>query len=136
MNGKVIDDFDIATSFGVADGIYWAANNGATVINMSLGAGNSCEPNIFEDGLDIGVEELRDAINYAWNRNIVLVRQPATMVIRGSAGQRRARTCSAWPPRTRTTPGSTRRASARGSILPRPGPLFGQRRCPTRQVPD
>jgi hypothetical protein len=22
MNGKVIDDFDIATSFGVADGIY------------------------------------------------------------------------------------------------------------------
>lgn len=47
----------------IADGIYWAADNGANVINMSLGGGYSCEPNSIT----------QQAINYAVSKNVTVV---------------------------------------------------------------
>ncbi|MGQ0607234.1 MAG: S8 family serine peptidase [Chloroflexota bacterium] len=44
----------------LTSGIVWAANHGATVINMSIGG--------FPD-----TQHVRDAINYAWNEGVVLV---------------------------------------------------------------
>jgi thermitase len=73
LNGKVIDDTGSGSVFGLADGIYWAVENGATVINMSLHGGSSCDPNPIEDLFDTGVNELRDALAYAWSQNVVLV---------------------------------------------------------------
>jgi thermitase len=70
MNGKVLlEQYD---SFGnliggegdylwVADGIRWAADRGANVINMSLG------------GPDVCSSTMQEAIDYAWARNVVVV---------------------------------------------------------------
>lgn len=44
----------------VADGVTWAANNGAWVINLSL-------------GFNTYSQTLADAVNYAWSQNCVLV---------------------------------------------------------------
>ncbi|MEX1049699.1 MAG: S8 family serine peptidase [Akkermansiaceae bacterium] len=45
---------------GMANGITWAADNGARIINLSLGGTSSSRT-------------LQNAVNYAWNRNIILV---------------------------------------------------------------
>ena len=44
----------------MANGIIWAADNGARIINLSLGGTSSSRA-------------LQDAVNYAWNRNVILV---------------------------------------------------------------
>ncbi|MGQ9928625.1 MAG: S8 family peptidase [Chloroflexaceae bacterium] len=57
---KVVDALGVGDDAGLARGILWAANNGARVINMSLGGeGDS--------------RLLREAIDYAAGRGIVLV---------------------------------------------------------------
>ena len=45
---------------GIAEGIYWATDNGAKVINLSLGGTTSSS-------------SLASAVNYAWNRGVVVV---------------------------------------------------------------
>ncbi|HSW11032.1 MAG TPA: S8 family serine peptidase, partial [Bacillota bacterium] len=60
MNGKVLGDNGSGTWSSVANGIIWAADNGAHVINMSLG-GTSHSATV------------EDAVNYAWGRGVVLV---------------------------------------------------------------
>lgn len=62
MNAKVLDDRGSGTWSGVANGIIWAADNGAQVINMSLGATSTTTPSA-----------LQDAVNFAWARGAVLV---------------------------------------------------------------
>jgi hypothetical protein len=71
--GKVLDDGGSGSVSQLFDGIYWAADHGATVINMSLAGDDDCNPSWWEDWFDTGRNELRDAISYAWNRNVVLV---------------------------------------------------------------
>ncbi|HEY3058292.1 MAG TPA: S8 family serine peptidase, partial [Chloroflexota bacterium] len=61
LNGKVLDDSGTGTDSWVTSGIIWAADNGARVINMSLGAPGACSTT------------LQDAVDYAWSRNTVLV---------------------------------------------------------------
>lgn len=58
---KVLDDTGKGSYSGIAQGIRWAADNGADVINMSLGGPGSC------------TALLQDAINYAGARNVVIV---------------------------------------------------------------
>lgn len=60
MNGKVLDDRGNGSVSSLASGIVWAADNGAKVINMSLGSSSSSSA-------------LVDAINYAWLKGVVLV---------------------------------------------------------------
>jgi serine protease len=57
---KVISRFNFATVSSVAKGIYWAADNDADIINMSLGGPE-------------GGTALEDAVNYAYNNNITLI---------------------------------------------------------------
>ena len=73
--GKVINDNNEGTMSQAIDGIYWAADQHASVINMSFGStsGQDCDPSWWEDLTDSGTNELRDAINYAWNHNAVVV---------------------------------------------------------------
>lgn len=73
LNVKVLDDTGSGSISMLYNGIYWAADNGAHVINMSLGAPDDCSTSWWEDLFDVGRNELRDAINYAWSRNVVLV---------------------------------------------------------------
>lgn len=61
LNGKVLDDNGEGFESDVAEGIVWAADNGARVINMSLSAPGACSPT------------LQAAVDYAWARNVVLV---------------------------------------------------------------
>lgn len=61
FNVKVCNDFGSCPTSAVVNGIRWAADNGAHVINLSLGGIGSCLP------------AEQDAINYAWNRNVVIV---------------------------------------------------------------
>lgn len=44
MVGKVLSDGGSGSSAGIAEGIVWAADNGADVISMSLGGGDAYEP--------------------------------------------------------------------------------------------
>lgn len=60
MNIKVLGDTGSGTHSDVAEGIIYAANQGAHVINMSLGSTNSNET-------------LRIAVNYAYTKGVLLV---------------------------------------------------------------
>jgi thermitase len=59
MNGKVLGDDGAGYYSWVAQGIVWAADNGATVINLSLGGRT-------------GSSTLQAAVDYAWSRGVVL----------------------------------------------------------------
>jgi uncharacterized repeat protein (TIGR01451 family) len=60
MNVKVLRDNGSGYHSWIAAGITWAADNGAQVINMSLGGGSSSQL-------------LEDAVNYAWSKGVVVV---------------------------------------------------------------
>jgi subtilisin family serine protease len=57
---KVLDNMGVGTTDKVASGILWAADNGAAVINLSLGA-------------ETGTETLRAALKYAYDKGVVIV---------------------------------------------------------------
>ena len=60
LNVKVMGDNGTGSFFSVAQGVVWAADHGARVINMSLGA-------------EFGNATLEDAINYSWGKGVVVV---------------------------------------------------------------
>jgi thermitase len=60
MNVKVMGDSGTGTYSAIASGIIWAADNGADVINLSLGGSS-------------GSSILEDAVNYAWGKGVVVV---------------------------------------------------------------
>lgn len=59
MNVKVLNDDGAGAYSWIANGITWSADNGAKVINMSLGGSSPSRT-------------LERAINYAWNKGVVL----------------------------------------------------------------
>ena len=60
MNVKVMGDTGSGTYSSIASGIVWAADNGADIINMSLGGSSASSI-------------LQDAVNYAWSKGVVVV---------------------------------------------------------------
>jgi len=60
LNVKVLGDTGQGYMSWVAKGIIWAADNGANVISMSLGTTSPSSA-------------VQDAINYAWNKGVVVV---------------------------------------------------------------
>ena len=60
LNGKVLNDSGSGTYSWIASGITWAADNNAKVINMSLGG-------------SVKSITLERAVNYAWNKGVVVV---------------------------------------------------------------
>ena len=60
LNGKVLDDRGSGAHSWIANGIIWATDNGAKVINLSLGGPSSSTT-------------LENAVNYAWNNGVVVV---------------------------------------------------------------
>jgi type VII secretion-associated serine protease mycosin len=60
MPVKVLDETGAGTTYSVAQGIIWAADHGAKVINMSLGN--------YADA-----QFLHDAIRYAYDKDVVLI---------------------------------------------------------------
>jgi thermitase len=61
LNGKVLDDSGSGFFSDVASGVEWAADNGANVINLSLGASMGCEA------------AMQQAVDYAWGKGAVVV---------------------------------------------------------------
>ena len=61
LNGKVLDDSGSGFLSDIDTGIQWAADNGAKVINMSLGGPFACD------------SVTQSAIDYAWNKGVVIV---------------------------------------------------------------
>jgi thermitase len=60
MNVKVLGDTGSGSYSGIISGIIWAADNGAKVINMSLGGSS-------------GSTTLESAVDYAWSKGVVVV---------------------------------------------------------------
>ena len=60
LNGKVLRDDGAGYYSWIANGITWAADNGAKVINLSLGGSASSRT-------------LQNAVNYAWKKGAVVV---------------------------------------------------------------
>lgn len=60
MPVKVLSASGSGSLNAVARGITWAADNGAHILSLSLGAGT-------------GAQQLQDAVNYAWTRGCVVV---------------------------------------------------------------
>ena len=60
MNVKVLGDDGFGYDSWVAQGIIWAADNGADVINLSLG---DTSPS----------EAMEDAVDYAWSKGVVVI---------------------------------------------------------------
>jgi thermitase len=60
MNVKVLGDTGSGAYSWIASGIIWAANNGAEIINLSLGGSSKSST-------------LADAVNYAWSKGVVVV---------------------------------------------------------------
>ena len=60
MNVKVLGDTGRGVYSSVASGIVWAADNGADIINMSLGG-------------TADSQALKDAVDYAWSKGVVVV---------------------------------------------------------------
>jgi thermitase len=60
MNVKVMGDNGTGSSGSIAQGVVWAADNGARVVNISAGA-------------TFQMTTLEDAINYAWGMGVVVV---------------------------------------------------------------
>ncbi|GIV04439.1 MAG: hypothetical protein KatS3mg016_0014 [Fimbriimonadales bacterium] len=60
MPVKVLSSSGSGSLDGVARGITWAADNGAHILSLSLGAGS-------------GAQQLQDAVNYAWTRGCLIV---------------------------------------------------------------
>lgn len=60
LNGKVLDDSGSGAYSWIANGIIWATDNGAKVINLSLGGPWSSTT-------------LENAVNYAWNKGVIVV---------------------------------------------------------------
>jgi thermitase len=60
MPVKVLSSSGSGSLDGVARGITWAADNGAHILSLSLGASS-------------GAQQLQDAVNYAWNRGCLVV---------------------------------------------------------------
>jgi len=57
---KILNAQGVGTHADIAQGIIWAADHGARVINMSLGGTQ-------------GSQTLQDAVNYAWDHGVVIV---------------------------------------------------------------
>lgn len=57
---KVLGADNNGSYFAIANGITWAADQGARIINLSLGGSTPSQV-------------LQDAVNYAWNKNAVLI---------------------------------------------------------------
>ena len=57
---KVLDENGSGSYDDIADGIMWAADHGADIINMSLGG-------------PVDLQVLRDACEYAWNKGALIV---------------------------------------------------------------
>lgn len=65
---RVLDANGSGSLSDVIDGIYWSADNGMDVINMSLG--------ISKEALDqypLSRQAMQDAVDYAWNNGVVIV---------------------------------------------------------------
>ncbi|PIS21357.1 peptidase S8 [candidate division WWE3 bacterium CG_4_10_14_0_2_um_filter_42_7] len=60
LNGKVLNDNGSGAYSWIANGIIWATDNGAKVINLSLGGAQRSTT-------------LENAVNYAWNKGVVVV---------------------------------------------------------------
>ena len=60
MSVKVLDDSGGGFYSWISNGIIWAADNGAEVINLSLGGSSASST-------------LESAVNYAWNKGVVVV---------------------------------------------------------------
>ena len=60
LNGKVLNDSGSGVYSWITNGIICAADNGAKVINMSLGG-------------SVPSKTLEKAVNYAWGKNVVVV---------------------------------------------------------------
>lgn len=83
MPVKTLNSSGSGSLDAVARGITWAADNGAHILSLSLGAGS-------------GAQQLQDAVNYAWTRGCLVVVAAGTAGVPRRSILRITRTASRW----------------------------------------
>jgi len=74
LNIKVFNDATgKAPTDAIVRGIYFASDHFASVINMSLGVQHDCDTNIFGEIWGTDNAQMRDALDYAWSKNVFIV---------------------------------------------------------------
>jgi serine protease len=121
LSGRALSESGSGSTADIADAIQWAADQGATVVNLSLGGGGY-------------TDTMKNAVSYAVNTGRSPSRRTATTPRRPSPTRPPTASVSRSPHSTRTRTSPRTPTTGRTRTSPRRGPTYSRRGRPARST--